>query len=143
MTACSSTITARASATTCGRCIGTRSRVSVRGRRSSNGTPTCRHSRRWSTKRRAPIACSERSVASLRELQRSFATALHDPAADCAVHPATRLSIYRNTVHSNFLKALEAIFPVLRRRVGDDFFAQLAHHYREKFPSRSGDLHWV
>lgn len=82
-------------------------------------------------------------MASLRELQRSFATALHDPAADCAVHPATRLSIYRNTVHSNFLKALEAIFPVLRRRVGDDFFAQLAHHYRERFPSRSGDLHWV
>jgi len=82
-------------------------------------------------------------VASLRELQRSFAAALRDPEADCAVHPAARLAIYRGNVRHNFRGALEITFPVLHRRVGDDYFAQLAHHYRERFPSRSGDLHWA
>jgi hypothetical protein len=82
-------------------------------------------------------------MASLRELQRSFAAALRDPAVECPVAPPARLAIYRNNVAANFRGALEASFPVLRRRVGDDFFRQLAHHYRERFPSRSGDLHWV
>jgi hypothetical protein len=42
-----------------------------------------------------------------------------------------------------FEGALERTYPVLRRRVGDDFFRQLARGYRKRFPSRSGDLHWV
>ena len=82
-------------------------------------------------------------MASLRELQGSFAAALRDPAATCAVRPAARLDIYRNTVRHNFIAALELGFPVLRKRVGDDYFAQLAFHYRQRFPSRSGDLHWA
>jgi hypothetical protein len=84
-------------------------------------------------------------VASLRELQQSFAAALRDPArdADCPVRPAARLAIYRGNAGANFRGALESTFPVLRRRVGGDYFTQLAHHYRERFPSRSGDLHWV
>lgn len=82
-------------------------------------------------------------MASLRELQRSFAAALHDPTADCPVTPAGRLAIYRGNVGHNFRGALEHEFPVLHRRVGADYFAQLAHHYRERFPSRSGDLHWA
>jgi len=82
-------------------------------------------------------------VASLRELQRSFAAALRDPALTCPVRPATRLAIYRGNVSHNFRSALELGFPVLRRRVGDEYFAQLVFHYRERFPSRSGDLHWA
>ena len=82
-------------------------------------------------------------MASLRELQRSFAAALRDPAAPCPVAPAARVAIYRNNVVANFRGALESSFPVLRRRVGDEFFAQLAHRYHERFPSRSGDLHWA
>ena len=82
-------------------------------------------------------------MASLRELQRSFAAALRDPAADCPVTPVARLAIYRNNTVANFHGALEQTFPVLRRRVGDDYFAQLVHHYRERHPSRSGDLHWA
>ena len=82
-------------------------------------------------------------MASLRELQRSFAAALREPGAPCGVTPAGRLDIYRNNVRHNFRGALEMMFPVLRRRVGDDYFAQLAHHYQVAFPSRSGDLHWV
>lgn len=82
-------------------------------------------------------------MASLRELQRSFAAALHDAGAPCAVAPAGRLDIYRGNVRHHFRAALEMTFPVLRRRVGDDYFAQLARHHQRAFPSRSGDLHWV
>jgi Putative DNA-binding domain len=80
-------------------------------------------------------------VASLRELQLSFAAALTDPGAPCAVTPAARLDIYRGNVRHNFHGALEMTFPVLRRRVGDEYFAQLARLYHDEFPSRSGDLH--
>jgi hypothetical protein len=82
-------------------------------------------------------------MASLRELQRSFAAALRDPGAACAVRPPANLAIYRNNAASAFQSALELEYPVLRRRVGDEYFAQLAQLYRERFPSRSGDLHWV
>jgi hypothetical protein len=82
-------------------------------------------------------------VASLRELQRSFAAALREPGAACAVRPVANLGIYRNNTDHSFRSALELGFPVLRRRVGDDYFRQLVHEYRGRFPSRSGDLHWV
>jgi hypothetical protein len=82
-------------------------------------------------------------MGSLRELQCSFAAALRDPAGNCAVHPHDNLDIYRNNAACAFRSALEADFPVLRRRVGEEYFRQLAHYYREQFPSRSGDLHWV
>ena len=84
-----------------------------------------------------------RRVASLREVQESFANALRDPAAVCAVTPATNLDIYRNNTRSVFRGALAQIFPVVLKRVGDDFFRQLVFHYRARFPSRSGDLHWA
>ena len=82
-------------------------------------------------------------MASLHELQKSFADALRDPTAACAVLPPANLSIYRNNARAAFLSALELTFPVVRRRVGDDYFRQLATHYRERSPSRSGDLHWA
>jgi hypothetical protein len=82
-------------------------------------------------------------VASLLELQHSFAAALRDPDGTCAVVPAANLAIYRNNALSNFRNALAGTFPVIVKRVGEDFFRQLAHHYRARFPSRSGDLHWI
>jgi hypothetical protein len=82
-------------------------------------------------------------MASLRELQRSFAAALRDPHVACAVLPPANLAIYRNNARAAFLGALELTFPVVRRRVGDDYFRQLATFYREQSPSRSGDLHWA
>jgi hypothetical protein len=82
-------------------------------------------------------------MASLRELQYSFAAALRDPAASCPVSPAANLDVYRNNGESQFRGVLETSFPVLRRRVGDDYFRQLAHHYRQAHPSRSGDLLWI
>ncbi len=82
-------------------------------------------------------------MASLRELQHSFAAALRDPSAVCAVRPSANLAIYRNNAELQFHNALAISFPVVRLRVGNAYFRQLAVHYRQRFPSRSGDLHWV
>ena len=82
-------------------------------------------------------------MASLRDMQRTFAAALRDPSIACAVVPPANLAIYRNNARVGFRLALERTYPVVRRRVGDDYFRQLATVYRERFPSRSGDLHWV
>jgi len=82
-------------------------------------------------------------VVSLREMQSAFAAALRDPSAACPVLPAGNLSIYRNNSAISFRSALESSFPVVRRRVGDDYFRQLSAQYRARFPSRSGDLHWI
>lgn len=82
-------------------------------------------------------------MASLREQQQSFAAALRDPQVACAVLPPRNLSIYRNNSAIAFRAALEQTFPVLLRRVGADFFRQLCTLYRERFPSRHGDLHFA
>jgi hypothetical protein len=89
-------------------------------------------------------------VASLRELQHAFAAALKDAdprastdASGCALRPVTNLAVYRNNAEWQFRNALSLSYPVLNRRVGDDYFRQLARLYRQKFPSRSGDLQWV
>lgn len=82
-------------------------------------------------------------MASLREMQNAFAAALRDPAAPCPVRPAGNLAIYRNNSTHSFRAALESSFPVVRRRVGDDYFRQLCAQYRARYPSRSGDLHWT
>jgi hypothetical protein len=54
-----------------------------------------------------------------------------------------RFEVYRNNAWQFFQAALERTFPVLQRRVGPEFFRQLAREYREAHPSRNGDLHWV
>ena len=89
-------------------------------------------------------------MASLPELQARFASALRGDAGPIGpdvvgdgLEAAGRLSIYRNNARAVFEGALERTYPVLRRRVGEDYFRQLARSYRERFPSRSGDLHGV
>jgi hypothetical protein len=80
-------------------------------------------------------------MASLRELQDAFAAALRDPATQCAVLPPANMDVYRNNASFTFRETLARTFPVVCRRVGDDYFRQLAATYRARFPSRSGDLH--
>jgi hypothetical protein len=87
-------------------------------------------------------------MASLRDIQRDFAAALrtrHDspPSAVLGVRPARNLDIYRNNAEWQFRNSLALSFPVVRRRVGEEFFRQLTFNYRAQFPSRSGDLYWV
>lgn len=94
------------------------------------------------------------STSTLLQLQRSMAQGLRanaDAAAanapgsppDDAVVAEPGWAIYRNNARQFFHSALAATYPVLRRRVGDDFFRQLAQEFRAAHPSRSGDLHGV
>jgi hypothetical protein len=90
---------------------------------------------------------------SLRDAQRAFAAAVasdRSSGSDVATFDGPeaipvpeRLAVYRNNAWQFFVAALEATYPVIRRRVGSDYFRQLAHAYRQVYPSRHGDLHWV
>ena len=63
--------------------------------------------------------------------------------SDDATVLGQRIDVYRNNAWQFFLKALERTYPVTQRRVGADFFRQLARDYRVQHPSRHGDLHWI
>jgi hypothetical protein len=54
-----------------------------------------------------------------------------------------RIDVYRNNSWQFFHTALERTYPVTQRRVGADFFRQLARDYRVQHPSQHGDLHWT
>lgn len=95
----------------------------------------------------------EAAVQALRDVQREFrrslrgeATSKRSPAIFVDTAPlaaADRVAVYRNNTRQFFRTALALTYPVLLRRVGDQYFRQLAYEYREAHPSRSGDLHWV
>jgi hypothetical protein len=95
---------------------------------------------------------------SLGQLQSAFATNLRAAAGQPgAAHPlleveilgaaeipvSDRLGIYRNNARLLFRTALERTYRVVRLRVGEDYFNQLAQLYRAAHPSSHGDLHWV
>lgn len=85
----------------------------------------------------------------LRELQLDFAAQVYDNEArdvdtrlrSNGLTAARRLQVYRNNHVSSLTEALRAVYPVLHRLVGEEFFAYLAAHYVRAHPSRSGDLH--
>lgn len=52
-----------------------------------------------------------------------------------------RLHVYRNNLFASLGAALGAVYPVLARLVGADFFRQLARGYVVRHPPLSGDLH--
>ena len=54
---------------------------------------------------------------------------------------AVRLEVYRNNLFANLTDALRAVYPVVLRLVGDEFFAHAARHYIRTHPSESGDIH--
>ena len=51
-----------------------------------------------------------------------------------------RLAIYRRNVATNAGGALAAIYPIIYKLVGAEFFSGLAHGYGSAHPSTSGDL---
>lgn len=69
----------------------------------------------------------------------AFAAAL----ADDGIPALARLRVYRNSSRLIQREALSRTYSVLRRRVGDEYFAQLARDYLAAHPSPSGDLHWI
>lgn len=84
----------------------------------------------------------------LLEQQRAFASAIAgSPGALAAMaksHPRTSTevaaAVYRNNVNEGFRKALALTFPVVERLVSTEYFRQLAMEFRQRHPSRSGNL---
>ena len=55
--------------------------------------------------------------------------------------PLQRLQIYRNNLFESLIAALNAVYPVIARLVGEGFFRQAASAHIRAHPSRSGNLH--
>jgi hypothetical protein len=84
----------------------------------------------------------------LRELQRAFADGVWNDAPEVLAHicdgafPAARhLQVYRHHTFANLTDALATDYPVVRRLVGEGFFAYAADSYIRRHPPRSGNLH--
>ncbi|MBL8706668.1 MAG: putative DNA-binding domain-containing protein [Rhodospirillales bacterium] len=82
---------------------------------------------------------------SLRELQRDFSAAVLGGAAEPAaasvledrLPPEQRLQVYRNHVRISLREALAATFPVVRRLVGEGYFATVARPFVLAHPPKS------
>ena len=71
----------------------------------------------------------------LREIQEQFAASILWGAQ------GGRTQVYRNNVFLSLTAALAEVYPVTRRLVGAEFFAQAARRFIRNHPSRSGNLH--
>jgi hypothetical protein len=88
-------------------------------------------------------------MSTLAGLQRAFAAALHDGAGGAIAERVraagapveARIAQYRRNMDATRHNALAAAYPVVRRLVGEAFFAAMARRYGAEHPSRSGDLH--
>jgi len=82
----------------------------------------------------------------LPELQQRFGSALrHAPGRALPIRanglsPERRLQVYRHNMQSALLSALETVYPVTRRLVGEEFFAMAAQAYIAANPSHSGNV---
>jgi hypothetical protein len=86
-------------------------------------------------------------VLSLRDLQIQFEMDLFDSKGakgayikQDGIAAKDRIAIYRNNVFSNYREALKAVYPVVEKLVGEQFFRQTANRYINAYPSLSGDL---
>ncbi len=84
---------------------------------------------------------------SLAELQQQFVAQLLRPDGDLpeSIRPnglssAARLGVYRNNTLTGLGKALAAIYPVVERLVGEDFFRHAARVFIRRHPSHCGDV---
>lgn len=57
-----------------------------------------------------------------------------------AIPALRRIEIYRHNVRSNLRGALQALYPVVLKLVGEPFFNEAADRYADQWPSHSGDL---
>jgi hypothetical protein len=86
---------------------------------------------------------------SLSELQKTFLQALlnkqselvHEEIAEGKISAERRLQIYTNNVYGNLTAALEAVYPVVERLIGVEFFQHVADEYIARHPSDNGDIH--
>lgn len=84
----------------------------------------------------------------LRELQLQFAAAVFDEPSEAIANQvlsnglssARRLRVYHHNIFASLSDALRAVFPVIEKLVGADFFGHVAHSYITAHPSHSGNL---
>ncbi|MBN3760632.1 DNA-binding domain-containing protein [Burkholderia sp. Ac-20365] len=83
---------------------------------------------------------------SLHEFQVAFAAALLEQDAS-AIHESIcgdatqeRLAVYIGNTYHNLREALRAVYPVVDRLVGEQFFDYAANRYIRDHPSQSGDI---
>jgi len=85
----------------------------------------------------------------LRSLQNNFIASVFDSndndfsqqVTNNNINGARRLQIYHNNIYIGLCNALSAVYPVVNRLVGDEFFKFMANAYIQQHPSRSGNLH--
>ena len=85
----------------------------------------------------------------LRELQQGFARSVNGDTdevyaqtiCDAGLSGARRLGIYQHGVAIGFRDALGGVFEVIKKLVGDDYFAHVAESYIQTHPSTSGNVH--
>jgi len=84
----------------------------------------------------------------LRELQLDFAAGIFEdqPAVHAYIHDgrysaARLLRVYRHNSTTSLTAALAAVFPVVRRLVGEGFFDYAADRHWRTHPPRSGNIH--
>jgi len=85
---------------------------------------------------------------SLREQQLEFARAVYEGGSVLenrvranGLSGARRLQVYRNSIFAGLTEALRAIYPVIDRLVGGEFFEHTARHFIARHPSITGNLH--
>jgi len=61
--------------------------------------------------------------------------------ADSAFTPVDRLQLYRNNLVISLTEALAAVYPVVQRLVGEDFFRVACRDYISRFPPLQAPLH--
>jgi len=91
----------------------------------------------------------ENCVKTLHELQVDFTRVItgHDLSSigklidPGRLTPELRLQIYRNNILHSFTSALESVYPVVNRLVGNEFFYTMSERFIDTHPSRSGNLH--
>jgi hypothetical protein len=83
---------------------------------------------------------------SLHECQVAFAAAILDQDASeidwilCGDNRQDRLAVYIGNTYHNLREALRAVYPVIDRLVGEQFFDYAANRYIRDHPSQSGDI---
>ena len=98
---------------------------------------------------RNPNAVALNTAPSLHEIQAAFADGVFDRRVETplssVVHgkfsPARHFQVYQNNVFMSLADALRAVYPVVERLVGEEFFAFVARKFIRAFPPRGGNLH--
>lgn len=67
--------------------------------------------------------------------------AAEELVADSAFEPAQRLQLYRNNLFISLTEALAAVYPVVQRLVGEDFFKTACREFISTHPPRQAQLH--